>query len=193
MTVPSDPRDPVPPTRQQPAVPPPSVEPAGYADPRYAPGAYPEPAPVARPVASSRLVIDAGRYWAGVVATAVVAALIGAVGVLIVEQIVDVQLVTKSIFSDSHTTEYTLGGAVAGLVAGVLLYLLAISAPRPTAFFGWIMALATVVAALLPFTWTHTTERAVATGLLNLVMGIAIWSLLSGVLAWTGRLQTTTV
>jgi len=24
-------------------------------------------------------------------------------------------------------------------------------------------------------------------------MGIAIWSLLSGVLAWTGRLQTTTV
>lgn len=201
MSVPSDPRDPLPPTRRQPAVPPPSVEPSGYADPRYAapvpvaPGdaAYPEPAPVVRPVASSRLVIDAGRYWAGVVATAVVGALIGAVGVLVVEQIIDIQLVTQSVFSDSHTAEYTLGGAVAGLVAGVLLYLLAIAAPRPTAFFGWIMALATVVAALLPFTWTHTTERAVATGLLNLVMGIAIWSLLSGVLAWTGRLQTTTV
>jgi hypothetical protein len=164
-------------------------------DARYVqPAAEPaQPAAVVRPVPSSRLLIDAGRYWAGVVATAVVAALVGAVGVLVVEQIIDIELVTQSVFSNSHTAEYTIGGAVAGAVAGLLLYLLAIAAPRPTAFFGWIMALATVVAALLPFTWTDHTDRAVATGVLNLVMGIAIWSLLSGVLAWTGRLQTTTV
>jgi hypothetical protein len=198
MTVPSDPRDPraargaygpadSPPTQPLPSALPPN-QPAAYPAQPAAHGT--EPAPVARR-ASTHVDVDTARYWAGVVATAIVAVLIGVVGVLVVEQILNVDLVVRDFFGTaSHTAEYAWGGAVAALLAGLLLYLLALAAPRPTAFFGWIMALATLVAALLPFTWTSKTESAVATGLLNLVMGIAIWSLLSGALAWTSRVHT---
>ena len=42
--------------------------------------------------------VDAGRFWAGVVATALVAALVGLVGVVIVDQILDIELVVQDVF-----------------------------------------------------------------------------------------------
>jgi hypothetical protein len=48
-------------------------------------------------VARSRVVIDAGRLWGGGVATAVVAALVAAVGVLICRDLLDVKLVEPPI------------------------------------------------------------------------------------------------
>ena len=50
------------------------------------------------------------------------------------------------------------------IAAGGLLHLLVLSTPKPRAFFGWIMFLATLTAALLPLTWTDVLESAIAVG-----------------------------
>ena len=89
--------------------------------------------------------------------------------------------------TDSEGAAYVVGGVLSAVVAGALLQLLVMTTPRPRAFFGWIMFLALVVAALIPLTWTDVTKSAVASGLLNLVIGIAIWTLLSSVLSRTLR------
>jgi len=73
------------------------------------------------------------------------------------------------------------------LVATGLIYLLMISTPRPQLFFGWIIGLATVVAVVFPFSTTAPLSQKVATGLVNLVLGIAIGSLVSGVSMRVGR------
>ena len=80
-----------------------------------------------------------------------------------------------------------MGGAVAAVVAGALLHLLVISTPRPRRFFGWIVGLATLTATLLPFAWTDDTTRAVCSGAVNMLVGIAVWSLLAGVYSRTVR------
>ena len=156
--------------------------PAGTAP--LAPDAFP-PAAAPRP---ARWRLEAGRFWAGAVATALVAALVGVVGIVVVEQILKRKLVVQDPFGlTSHLWIYVVGGAVSALLAGLLLHLLVVAAPRPQAFFGWIVGLATAVAVLLPLTWTDDLATAVATGLVNLLVGIAIWSLLSGVLSYTLR------
>jgi phosphate/sulfate permease len=65
-------------------------------------------------------------------------------------------------------------------VATGLLHLLLISTPRPLKFFSWIIGLATVAAALAPFIGNGTTSSKIATGLINLIVGIAIGTLLTG-------------
>ena len=144
-----------------------------------------EPVAVAVPTGPS---VDAGRFWAGVVATALVTALIGLVGVLIVDQILDIELVVRDLVGTGSTgAAFVVGGVLASIAAGGLLQLLVMSTPKPRAFFGWIMFLATLTAALLPLTWTDVLESAIASGLVNALIGIAIWSLLLGVLSRTLR------
>jgi hypothetical protein len=152
------------------------------------PAVFPPAVPAAPVAQRTGPTVDNGRYWAGVVATAVVAALVGVVGVIILDQIFEVDLVVKDVFgTDSVGAAYVVGGALSAVVAGALLQLLVLSTPRPRAFFGWIMFLGIVVAAVIPFTWTDSTKSAAWSGFVNLLVGIAIWSLLTGVLARTLR------
>jgi non-ribosomal peptide synthetase component F len=132
--------------------------------------------------------VDAGRFWAGVAATALVAALIGVVGVVIVDRILQVDLVVQDpLGTGSIGAAFVVGGVVAAVLAGGLLHLLVLTTPKPRAFFGWIMFLATLTAALLPLTWTDVLESSLASGAINALIGIAIWSLLLGVLSRTLR------
>ena len=181
---------------QTPPQPPPA--PAPVEDPTTVYPAALQPAPVqpvqpvpVTPVAVSTPSgpsVDAGRFWAGVVATAMVTALIGLVGVLIVDQILDIELVVRDLVGTGSTgAAFVVGGVLASVAAGGLLQLLVMSTPKPRAFFGWIMFLATLTAALLPLTWTDVLESAIASGLVNALIGIAIWSLLLGVLSRTLR------
>jgi Family of unknown function (DUF6069) len=71
--------------------------------------------------------------------------------------------------------------AVAALLATGLLHLLLLTTPRPGRFFGWIVALATVIAAILPFMTDAELGTQVATAAIYLVVGLTIGSLLSGV------------
>jgi uncharacterized protein YhhL (DUF1145 family) len=61
------------------------------------------------------------------------------------------------------------------------MYLLLISTPYPRVFFGWIIGLATLVAVVFPFSTTAPTSQKIATGLLNLILGVAIGSLIGEV------------
>jgi hypothetical protein len=127
--------------------------------------------------------IAAGRLWAGGAATAVVAALIAVVGILLARGVFDVPILApegEGTWGDVDTLRYALYCAAAALVATGLLHLLLISTPRPLQFFSWIIGLATVAAVLLPFVANGTTESKIATGLINLIVGIAIGTLLTG-------------
>lgn len=174
--------DPQEPTRRMPPVQPPAA-----AAPPPQGAATPPPQYAGTPLPQDRRwTLEAGRFWAGAAATAAVAALVGVVGTIVFEQILSIDLVVQDVFGiGSHVGAYVVGGIAASLLAAGLLHLLVASTPRPRAFFGWIIGLLTVVAALLPLTWTSDLASALSTGAVNLLVGIAIWSLLTGVLGWT--------
>ncbi len=134
--------------------------------------------------------VDAGKLWPGGIATAVVAGLVALVGVLVSRWLFGIPLLAPKqdgYYGDVHTTDLVLVAAAAALLATGLAHLLLLSTPRPLTFFGWIVALATVLAVLLPFSTAAPLEAKVATALVDLVLGIAIGTLLSGVAARSVR------
>jgi hypothetical protein len=135
-------------------------------------------------VAPNRVRPDSTQFWAGGVATAVVAALIALVGILVCRWALGIPILAPAsdgTWGDAHTGEYVLVAAVIALVATGLLYLLVLSAPEPDTFFRWIMGLATLAAVVYPFSTSAPLEQKAATAVVNLVLGIAIISLLTGV------------
>ena len=135
-------------------------------------------------VAPNRIRPDAGPFWAGAVATAVVAALIALVGILVCRWALNIPILAPAsdgTWGDAHTGEYVLVAAVIALVAAGLLYLLMLGAPEPDTFFRWIMGLATLAAVVYPFSTDAPLEQKAATAIVDLVLGVAIISLLTGV------------
>jgi len=144
--------------------------------------------PAHEPAYKPRMVIDAPRLWSGGVATAIVAALLAWVGLLIIDGVLDLSPSKVAVvFSpfQSFTGNYVLTAALAAIAATGLAHLLYLSTPRPLTFFKWIVGLATVAATVVPFTRDGTMADKVAVGVLNLVLGICIGSLVSAVMART--------
>jgi hypothetical protein len=128
--------------------------------------------------------VDAGRLWTGGIATALVAALVALVGVLLCRGLLDIPVLAptdKGTLGNANTARLAVLAAVAALLATGLLHLLLLSTPRPLQFFTWIVALATIAAALAPFLTDADLDVKVATAAIYLAIGIAIGSLLSGV------------
>jgi len=135
-------------------------------------------------VAPNRVRPDSGQFWAGGVATAVVAALIALVGILVCRWALGIPILAPAndgTWGDAHTGEYVLVAACVALVATGLLYLLVLATPEPGTFFRWIMALATLAVVVYPFSTSAPLEQKAATAVVNLVLGVAITSLLTGV------------
>lgn len=95
--------------------------------------------------------VDAGRLWVGGLATALVAALTAAVGVLIATGLLDVDVLAPPGFTGSVIGDYAIAAAIAALLATALIHLLLVASPRPLAFFHWIIGLLIIVVTLLPF------------------------------------------
>lgn len=117
-------------------------------------------------------------------AAAVVAALIVVVGVMISNRLLGIRVLTPdgtSAYGSTATTGYAISAAVAALIATLLLYVLMLSTPEPTKFFGWIAGLFTVIITILPFMHSADLIKQVATAAINLVIGIAIFSLLASI------------
>jgi hypothetical protein len=133
--------------------------------------------------------VDAGRLWAGGAATAVVAALVALVGVLIGDAVLDLDMVEPPLLpiGDSFAVRYAITAACLAVVATGLAHLLALTTPRPRAFFSWIVGLVTLVGVVLPFAMDGTLGGKLATSFVNLVLGLCILSLLSSVLVRTTR------
>jgi hypothetical protein len=135
---------------------------------------------------SPRVRPDSGRFWAGAVATAVVAALIALVGILICRWTLGIPIlapVGAGAWGDARTGVYVFAAALVALVAAALLYLLMHGTPQPGLFFTWIMGLATLAAVVYPFSTSAPLNQKGATAVVDLVLGIAITSLLTGVAA----------
>lgn len=140
--------------------------------------------------ADTRPRVDAGQLCAGGAATAVKAALIALVGILICRWLFKIPILAPQragAWGNASTGAYAAVAAAIAIVATALVYLLVISAPRPTAFFGWIIGLLTAAAVAFPFSTTASLAEKAATAVLNLVLGIAIGSLLSGAARWAVR------
>ena len=128
--------------------------------------------------------VNPGRLWGGGVATAVVAGLAVAVGVYISRHILGIPVLAPrraGSFGNSPTAVYALVAAGSALLATALLHVLLLGAPRPLNFFDWIAVLALVIAVASPFAQMASLSSQVATALINLIVGIAVISLLTGV------------
>jgi hypothetical protein len=128
--------------------------------------------------------IEPGPLWAGGVATAIVAALIALVGILVARWLFTIPILAPrrdGAWGNASTGAYVLSAAGAALVATAILHLLLLTTPRPQVFFGWIIALATIIAVVFPFSTTASLAEKSATGVVNLVLGIAIGTLLASV------------
>lgn len=144
-------------------------------------GRRPQPPP-------PRATVDSGRYWAGAAAVAVVAALAALIGYLVFDRIVGLDLVVPGVQrSQDDAWRLVVLAVIACLLAAALLYALLLTTPRPSAFFGWIVGLATVAAALLPFARSTDLPASAASAVVYLVIGVAIGGLLGSVAGRTAR------
>lgn len=131
-----------------------------------------------------RPAINTGRLWASGLATAVVAALLAVVGILIARGVVDVAVLApkgEGVWGNANTFTYAMVSAAAALVATGLLHLLFLAVATPTQFFTWIMVLITLIAVVLPLTLTVELGPKIATAAINLAIGIAITVILNAV------------
>jgi hypothetical protein len=121
--------------------------------------------------------LDPGRLWAGGAATALVAALVALAGMLIARGLAHVAILapkSDGIWGNANTTTYCLLAAGAALLATGLVHLLSVTTPAPNQFFGWTMALLTVIAVVLPLTVGADLGSRIATAIINLAIGVAV-------------------
>ena len=141
--------------------------------------------------AAEKLQVNANRLWTGGLATAVVAALVAVVGVLIARGLLDVPVLApteEGVLGNANTARLALVAAGAALAATGLMHLLLLFIPRPWQFFTWIMSLVTLAAVLAPFATDAEIATKVATAAIFLAIGVAIGSLVSGVASSAVRL-----
>jgi hypothetical protein len=134
----------------------------------------------------TRPVVDARQLWVGGVFTAIVAALVALLGVLVCRWLFNIPLLSpesQGTYGDAHTTDVVLVAAAAALVATGLAHLLLAAAPRPMTFFDWIVGLVTLLLVLYPFSTSAPISQKIATAAVTLVIGCAIGSLTNGVAA----------
>ncbi|MBP2328615.1 hypothetical protein JOF56_009000 [Kibdelosporangium banguiense] len=133
---------------------------------------------------------DIDRLWAGGGATAVVAALLAVVGILIARGLLDVAVLApkgEGAWGNANTLTYSLVSAGCALVAAGLMHLLLVTTPNATRFFGSIMVLLTLVAVVLPLSLDVRLESRIFTAVLNFLIGLTITLLLLGVAASARR------
>lgn len=139
--------------------------------------------------------LDPRRLWAGGVATAVVAALAAVAGILIARGIFGVAVLAPErdgLWGNASTGVYALFAASAALAATGLRHILSVTTPAPTQFFGWIMAICTVIAMVLPLTLGADLGSRVATAAINLGLGVIVILLVSSSAANARRLRERT-
>jgi hypothetical protein len=149
-----------------------------------------EPGPPVGGPGRTRWTVDAGRLWAGGAATAVVAALVALVGLLVAEVfgVETLRPFEGDAVIETPALRFAFAAAFGALAATALMHMLILSTPRPQSFFSWIIVLATVMAALAPFLRDAPTESKVTVALINLVIGVCIGSLISSVATRSVRL-----
>ena len=136
--------------------------------------------PGPEPELETRRRVDEKTLWSGGVATAVVAGLIALVGILVCRWLFKIPILAPSrdgAWGAASTAGYVFASVAIALAATGIMNLLLFATPYPRVFFAWIIALATVVAVVYPFSTTAPLSQKAATAVVNLVLGIAIGTL----------------
>jgi len=139
--------------------------------------------PHAGSLTATRPPLDTGRLWAAGVATAAVAALTAIVGFLVARGLFGIAVLapkSAGVWGDADTPTYALFAALVAVMATAVMHLLIRYTPAPYLFFGWLMFLATATGVLAPFASGGTRSAMIATAIINLAIGIAIWRLVAG-------------
>jgi hypothetical protein len=134
--------------------------------------------------------VDARKLWSGGVATAIVAALVAFVGLLVARGIFEVAVLAPTdagLIGDATTAGLCSLAALATLVGTGLMHLLLLSTPRPETFFTAIAGLATLAVALQPFAGQAELSIKIATMLVYLATGAAIIMSLNSVAGYANR------
>ncbi|MFE7718281.1 DUF6069 family protein [Nocardia rhizosphaerihabitans] len=156
----------------------------GPANPQYPQGQYPQgpyPQEQDQPPAPK---VNIGKLWAGGIGTAVVAALLVVVAIMLVRGVLGIAILSPEgagAYGTVSTTSYALAAAGAALLATALLMVLLLAMPSPLTFFTWICLLVTAVAVILPFTLVADMDAKIATAVINLLVGLCITTMLSSV------------
>jgi uncharacterized protein DUF6069 len=127
---------------------------------------------------------DAGRLWAGGAATALVAAGVALVGVLILHKMLDSTVLIPGAGRETASEAMTVLPISAGIIALLatgLLHLLMAAAPQAQQFFGWIGGLVLTLVVLQVFLSEAELVTEIQTAVLYLLIGIAMISSLLGV------------
>lgn len=122
--------------------------------------------------------VDTGPFFAGIAATALVAAIAGWVTTAILQAIysrAEWGTVWAYGAGDPWTAAFT--GALAAILSGALMWLLVQGVPSPMTFYSWIGALIVVAVVALPFLAANTWQAALGAGILHGFLGIVIITL----------------
>lgn len=128
--------------------------------------------------------VDVRRLWAGGVATALVAALVALIALMVARGIFGIPVLAPSeagLVGDATTIGLVTLGALGALLGTALMNLLLLTTPQPRIFFAAIAGLATLAFALLPFTAGAELATKFATALVYLLTGAVIIALISSV------------
>jgi len=132
--------------------------------------------------------IDAGKYWAGAAATILVCALLGVAASVIFDDVFGIGLTPPpDLLGIGEDGSWAAAGALFALISAAVLHVLVLIAPSPRMFFGWLVGLATVILAVLPWTNSSDPLASAMTSLVWIILGIAVASLLGAVLSRTTR------
>lgn len=127
---------------------------------------------------------DAGRLWAGGVATAVVAAGVCLIAVMVLHQLLHAPILSPGGLreaADYAMVAFPVGVAVVTLLSTGLLHLLMVTTPRAGQFFAWIGSLVLALVVLQVFLHETDLQTKIETTVFYLLIGIAIISSLVGV------------
>ncbi len=136
---------------------------------QFAPATQPT---TARSAAGSDDRIDQIRYWVGAGITAVLAALVSLIALVIAQGIVHVPVVLGS--NSVHAAVYGIAAAGIALLAAGLFDAMLQVAPRPLTYYSWLAAIITVLATLLPFTANVGLHSQIALAATNFAVGVVI-------------------
>jgi hypothetical protein len=139
------------------------------------------------PSSGANRIVDVRALWAGGAASAVVAALVAVVGVLICEGVLDLDMAPPPLLPIGRSlyVRYAVTSAVLALAATGLAHVLALTTPRPESFFSWIVGLTTVVGVVVPLASSASWAACIATALVDLAIGLCILTLVRSLLART--------
>ncbi len=118
--------------------------------------------------------------------------LIALVGVLVCRWVLKIPVLAPKrdgAYGDAHTTTLVLVAVAGALVATVLIHLLLLAVPRPMVFFGWIVALVTVIFVIFPFRTDAPLKQQIATAVVYAVIGLATGTLLGTVAGRATRVR----